>query len=65
VRANGPCSSTLSELVESRSHALMRGLRLPGHEAQLTQVIAAAGGTDAEFATGFVRAVLGVAAQNP
>ncbi|RKQ90930.1 PD-(D/E)XK nuclease superfamily protein [Solirubrobacter pauli] len=42
----------------SVAHALVVGLRRPGDEVQLTNVIAAIGAADARFATGFARAVL-------
>jgi hypothetical protein len=42
----------------------VRGLRLAGHEAQLTQVIAAVGATDPRFAGEFVRLALAVAGSN-
>ncbi|MCA1698648.1 MAG: PD-(D/E)XK nuclease family protein, partial [Actinobacteria bacterium] len=44
--------------------ALIRGLRLPRHEAQLTQVIAEVCIADRLFAANFVRAILRAAAQN-
>lgn len=43
----------------------MRGLRLPGHEAQLTQAVAAVAQADAGFAAEFVSLVLEIAAQDP
>ena len=45
----------------SQKHALTRGLRLRGNEAQVTQAIAAVAQADAGFARAFVRLVLRVA----
>ena len=42
----------------SPSAALLRGLRRPGDEPQLTQAIAAVAGADYPFAAGFLRLVL-------
>jgi hypothetical protein len=42
----------------------MRGLRLRGHEAQITQAVGAIGSADPAFATDFVTLVLEVAARN-
>jgi hypothetical protein len=50
--------ASLSELARSAPHSLIRGLRLTGHEAQLTQVIAAVAGADRVFASRFVQLVL-------
>jgi hypothetical protein len=43
----------------------MRGLRIPGHEAQVTQVVGSLARTDPRFAADFARAVLELARQNP
>jgi hypothetical protein len=45
----------------SPKHALIRGLRLRAHEAQLTQAVAAVAASDPRFASAFVGLVLDVA----
>lgn len=46
----------------SAKHALIRGLRIRNHEAQLTQVLASVADSDPAFASAFVHLVLNVAA---
>ena len=53
-----PGSLSLPDVRRSRRHALVRGLRLARHEAQLTQVIAAVAFTDRRFASCVVRLIL-------
>jgi hypothetical protein len=48
----------------SAKHALMRGLRLSGNEAQVTQAVAALAQSDTRFAREFVRLILRVAASD-
>jgi hypothetical protein len=50
-------------IARSPAHALTWGLRLAGHEAQLTQVIAAVGSSDPRFACAFVELVLAAASK--
>src|SRR4051812_8317897 len=55
---------TRSELRTSPAHAVITGLRAPGNEPQLTQVLGALSRTDPKFASAFVEAVLKLAATN-
>jgi len=56
-----PTSGWSSRPSGSAKHALLRGLRLRGNEAQLTQVIAAIAQSDSGFASAFATLVLKVA----
>ncbi len=49
---------------DSKRHAIVQGLRLPGDETQLTNAIAAIARTDDDFARSFVVAVLEQAASD-
>lgn len=60
--AAAPTDEAPDKTSASRAHALVRGLRMRGNEAQVTQAVAALAQSDALFARDFVRLILQVAA---